>query len=481
MAEIPMGCAIGWLAEKAPRRPFITDPKTTVSRREFDLRTNRKARWFAGLGVRQDTMVTVGLPNGIGFYEACAAAWKLGATPQPLSSRLPFPEQQDILELADPALVVGDSFDWITDRPVVSSGQSPPAGLDDSPLPPRAAQHWKAPTSGGSTGRPKLIVAGTASVVDPSVPAGFEMPTDATQLVGGPLYHNGPFIYSMRGLLTGGHLVVMERFDPGAWLQLIRRHAVEWALLVPTQMGRIWRLGAKIREESDVSSLHTVLHLGAPCPPWLKRAWLDWLGPDRLFEMYAGTEGIAATWITGDEWLQRPGSVGRALYGQFSVRDDNGAMLPPGTIGEIWLRRPPGATPTFHYVGTKTRVLDGGWQSLGDLGWMDDDNYVYLSDRRADLILRGAANVYPAEVEAALSEHPAVLSCAVIGLEDEDLGQQVHAVIQAESDVSAAELRAHMETRLAAYKIPRTFEFTSEALRDAAGKVHRAALRRDRG
>ena len=474
MGTMSIGRALGWLADQAPDRPAVTDATRSLTRRELDRESNRLARAFAERGVGQDDLVTIGLPNGVDFYLACAAVWKLGATPQPVSARLPASELAGLVELADPSLLVGVEL---------PGRDSVPAGFDagdhdDASLPDRWAASWKAPTSGGSTGRPKLILSGTPAQVDPTVPAVPYMPRDGVQLVPGPLYHNGPFIYSMRGLLSGHSLVVMERFDAEGVLRLVERHRVTWMLLVPTMMQRIWRLPEPVRTSYDVSSVEQVLHLGAPCPPWLKRAWIDWLGPERVLEVYAGTESQGVTVIDGVEWLHRPGSVGRpALGSAFRILDEHGRDVPPGTVGEVFMMPAGGPGSTYSYRGAEPRSVDG-WESLGDLGSQDEDGYLYLADRSADLILSGGANVYPAEVEAALDEHPAVRSSAVVGLPDEDLGERVHAVVDvAEADVTEAELLAHVARRLVRYKVPRTIELVREPVRDEAGKVRRSALR----
>jgi len=314
--------------------------------------------------------------------------------------------------------------------------------------------------------------------VDPEVQAVPYMPRDAVQLVPGPLYHNGPFIYSMRGLLSGHSLVVMERFDAEGALRLVERHRVTWMLLVPTMMQRIWRLPEDVRTSYDVSSVERVLHLGAPCPEWLKRAWIDWLGPDRVLELYAGTESQGVTVIEGREWLERPGSVGRpALGSAFRILDEQGRDVPPGTVGEVFMMPAEGPGSTYSYRGAEPRSVDG-WESLGDLGWLDDDGYLYLADRSADLILSGGANVYPAEVEAVLDEHPDVRSSAVIGLPDDDLGERVHAVVDvSDAAVQPDDLLAFVAERLVRYKVPRTVELVREPVRDDAGKVRRSALR----
>ena len=225
--------------------------------------------------------------------------------------------------------------------------------------------------------------------------------------------------------------------------------------------------------------MKVVFHMAAPCPAWLKEAWVNWLGPERIFELYGATEQQSLTVISGVEWMQHRGSVGRPVTGEIKILDASGQPLPAGEVGEIWMRRSDGAEPTYRYVGAEAREL-GGWESVGDLGWMDSDGYVYISDRRSDLILSGGANIYPAEVEAALEEHPAVRTSAVIGLPDDDLGQRVHAIIQTAEPVTDQTLLDHLAKRLVQYKLPRSFEFVDEPLRDDAGKVHRSALREHR-
>ena len=229
-------------------------------------------------------------------------------------------------------------------------------------------------------------------------------------LVTGPLYHNGPFVTSQLALLRGNHLVIMERFDATAALALTERHRVGWMYAVPTMMHRIWRLPERARQRFDISSLRVVFHMAAPCPAWLKEAWIDWLGGERILELYGGTEAQAITFITGDEWLAHRGSVGRVILGEMVVLDGSGNELPPGEVGEIWMRRGLDDPPSYRYIGAQPKSRLGNWESLGDMGRKDTDGYVYLSDRDTDMILVVGANVYPAEVESALDEHPAVTS-----------------------------------------------------------------------
>lgn len=472
-----IGRAIGWLAERGPDRPSISHEGRTITRAELERRTNRLARAYAERGVGPDAMVTIALPNGIEFYEACVAAWKLGATPQPVSAKLPAVERRAILELAKPALIVGAPDDTGTGIPALPAGFAPDAALSDDPLDDRVAKHWKAPTSGGSTGRPKLIVAKQPGMADPAVGA-----ADDVQLVPGPLYHNAPFLFStMYGLFIGAHLVVLTRFDAEEALRLIEHHRVRFVVLVPTMMHRIWRLGDELRARYDVASLERILHLGAPCPAWLKEKWIEWLGPERVHELYAGTEAQVVTTITGTEWLMHRGSVGRPQGGgEIKILDEQGRELPPREVGEVFMRPKAGPGTTYEYIGAKAKNRDG-WESLGDMGWLDEEGYLYLADRHADMILSGGSNIYPAEVEAALDAHPGVRSSAVIGLPDEEMGNLVHAIVDiADHEIDEAALRAHLTERLAKYKLPRTFELVRQPLRDDAGKVRRSVLRAER-
>jgi bile acid-coenzyme A ligase len=481
MAGTPLGTALRALADADPDRPALTHDERSLSRRELDLRTNRLARAYAALGVERDTFVTIGLPNGIEFFEAMVAAWKLGATPQPVSAKLPRVEREAIVDLAKPSLVVGVA-DVAAGFASVPPGFAPDPGLSDAPLPPAIASSFKAPTSGGSTGRPKLIVAAQAAVLESIAPLAdlLRMKHDGAQLLTGPLYHNGPLSCAICAMLTGSHIVIMGRFDAERTLALVAKHRVAWLYLVPTMMQRIWRLPPEVRTRYDLSSLLAVMHMAAPCPPWLKREWIDWLGPERILELYGGTEAQSFSVIRGDEWLAHPGSVGRPVLGEMRVLNAEGKEPPPGEVGEVWMRRGADAPASYRYVGAKAKVREGGWESLGDLGHMDADGYLYLADRETDMILVGGANVYPAEIEAALDEHPAVGSSCVTGLPHEDLGNVPHAIVQLLAPASDSYFLAHLGERLAKYKLPRTIERVSEPLRSEAGKVRRSALRAER-
>jgi bile acid-coenzyme A ligase len=476
-APVPIGVRVGELARERGAATAVVCGDATRSWADLDRRSNRLARALLARGVALGDLVTIALPNGVEFVEACLACWKAGAVPQPVSAQLPALELEGIVALADPPLVLSRG-DVVTDRPTADVEELLRDVDDDSALPPVVSPSYKAPASGGSTGRPKLIVSGQAGVVEPFGVAVWRHAPGGVLVMPGPLYHNGPFSSAMAGLLDGSALVLQPRFDAEDVLRLVERHRATWLYLVPAMMSRIWRLPEQVRSAYDLSSLQVVWHLAAPCPPWLKQAWIDWVGPDTLMELYAGTESQAGTVISGREWLEHRGSVGRVLYGEMTVLGPDGEQLPPGAVGEVFLRRTPGLGPSYRYVGAEARRR-GDWESLGDIGWMDGDGYLYLADRRSDMILVGGANVYPAEVEAALDEHPMVASSAVIGLPDEDLGSVVHAIVQPAPEAGPLDLddlRRHLADRLVRYKQPRTFELVGEPLRDEAGKVRRSAL-----
>jgi bile acid-coenzyme A ligase len=379
--------------------------------------------------------VTISMPNGIEFVQAALAAWLLGGTPQPISHRLPAVEREAIIALAGPALVVAAAPAQAGGRAVLSGAEIARVAADLSA--PRfegaavVSPEWKVVTSGGSTGRPKLIVAAGPADAEAVGPFGELLcfQPDKATLVTGPMTHNAPFVVMIVGLLLGNHVVVMPRFDALSTLHLVERHGIDWLYLVPTMMLRIWRLPEEQRLAYDLSSLRIAFHVAAPCPRWLKERWIGWLGPQKVLELYAGTEAQALTIISGSEWLEHEGSVGKPVLGEIECRGPDGVALPPRVEGELWMRRGGADVPVpYRYLGATAKSAPDNWESLGDMGFLDEDGYVYITDRDTDMILVGGANVYPAEIEAALDEHPAVRSSCVIGLPNEDLGAVPHAL-----------------------------------------------------
>ena len=477
---ISLGAKLAQHAGFQGNAPAISCGAETLSYAELHRRTNRIAHGLASLGVKHGDLITLGLPNGVGFVEACYGIWKLGATPQPVSFRLPKGELEQIMELAATPIVIAD-FKHEIDRPLVTIADLAARSDDDSDLPDATAAISKAPTSGGSTGRPKLILAGQPGVTPRETPeiGGWRLKPDDIAVLPAPLYHNAGFGMMMSAIAMGCHLVVMPKFDPEATLAEIEKRRATWVYVVPTMMNRIWRLPDEVRERYDLSSLETLWHLAAPCPAFLKEAFIRWIGPEQGdgSSLRRDGEAQAVTIISGAEWLEHRGSVGKVTMGEMKAVGEDGRDLPPGEVGEIYMRQPEGAPPTYAYVGATAKVMEGGWESLGDIGWFDEDGYLYLADRRTDMILVGGSNVYPAEIEAALEEHPAVQSVAVIGLPDDDLGNRVHAIVQVKGAVTPDELKAHLADRLVSYKQPRSYELVDEPLRDDAGKVRRSALR----
>ncbi|NTY61324.1 AMP-binding protein [Mycolicibacterium sphagni] len=473
----PIGTRLSQLAAEAPDRPVVSADGRTITRAELESASNRLARAYAELGVKQGDYVTIAVPNSIEWVLATVAVWKLGAIPQPLSPRLPDAEFEGLLDLVPRALLVGRA----DPRGVVPSVDADFTGspdLSDAPLPEAVSPVWKSLASGGSTGRPKLIEAGG----DGRIPADLlamsmgNEPTD-TQLLPVPLSHNTGFTSAAIALLTGQHLVLMRRFDPEHFLRLVSDYRVNYLATVPTILQRLLPVYHANPDAYDLSSLRRLWHLAAPCPPNIKEAWIELLGPDAVWELYGGTELQALTFISGSEWLTHRGSVGRVVAGEMKVLDDDGNQCPPGVIGEIYMRPPVGSAPTYRYIGSTAKSRDG-WDSLGDLGWFDDEGYLYLADRRVDMFTVGGRNVYPAEIENALAEHPAVLSCLVVGVPHEDLGQVPHALVHIDgAAVGADEVAAFVAARLSDYKVPRTVEFVDTPLRDDAGKARRSAVR----
>ena len=467
-------------ADERPDEPALTViGGRKLTWRELVDDATRTARTLAELGTQTGDMVTIAFPNDASFVVTTLACWFLGAIPQPVSPKLPRRELEEIVALADSRVVAGVDEDRAPQgRAVLPPGHAPDPKIDASPLPDAVSPSWKAPTSGGSTGRPKLILAGTPSTIDPEIPALFTT-AGGTIVVPGPLYHNGPFVWAVEQLRTGGHVVLLRRFDPVETLRAVEQHSAETLYLVPTMMQRIWKLEPDVRDAFDLSSLTRIWHLAAPCPAWLKEEWIRWMGPDRIIELYAGTEAQSATIISGAEWLDHRGSVGRPVSGEMKIVRADGTDAAPGEPGEVFMRPPDGVT-TYRYVGDEATSMGDGWESLGDMGWMDEDGYLYLGDRKKDMVLSGGANIYPAEVEAAIDRHPHVVSCAVIGLPDEDLGQRLHAIVQGDGRLDLDDLRQHLEDEIVRYKIPRTFELVDEPVRDDAGKVRRSLLAAER-
>lgn len=478
----PMGMLLSTQAERAPDAPAFTFDGTTLSFSEMDRAANRMARALVAHGVLPGDFVIISMANRPAFVQATYALWKIGATPCPISHRLTPVEFSEVLALAEPRLVIGTQLTPTGQVPLFDVDQPLPAGLDDRPLPPVLTCPGKILASGGSTGRPKLIVDPRDSGWGPDKLSPFRPPF-STVLNAGPLYHTAPFAFAIVALAEGSHVVCMEKFEAEAWLRFAHEYRATVATMVPTMMSRIARLDPVITEAADLTAFRVIMHSSAPCPPDVKRWWLARVDPSVLWEVYGGTERLGATLINGVEWLERPGSVGRAVPGDtIVIGGPDGQALPPGEIGEILFRRASGVGNSYRYIGAETRIT-GDLDGMGDLGWLDPDGYLYIADRRSDMILVGGVNVYPAEVEAAIESVPGVLCAAVIGLPDPDLGNRIHVIVELAEGTAepapgtALQFLAPGLERLAPVKRPRSAEFTYARVRDDAGKVRRAALR----
>jgi bile acid-coenzyme A ligase len=313
-------------ARKGTGAAALTHDGCTVSWGELEASANRRARLFASAGVKVGDFVTIALPNGNEFYETTFAVWKLGAVPNPVPSKLPRAEFSAIIALVKPSLVVGGEEQAIFGYNRLPAGADA-SGFSSEPGNEPLAPSWKAMTSGGSTGRPKVIVDRSPATRDTEAFL-LQQQADEVVLNPGPLYHNAPFSVTHLSLIFGAHVVGMHRFDPLEALRLIAAYKVNWVSFVPTMMHRIWSLPAEKRTAFDVSSVRIVFHMASPMPPWLKQAWIDWLGPEKIWELYGGTERQGATIINGVEWLMHRGSVGR-IQGedQLKIFDEEGEEM----------------------------------------------------------------------------------------------------------------------------------------------------------
>jgi acyl-coenzyme A synthetase/AMP-(fatty) acid ligase len=344
--------------------------------------------------------------------------------------------------------------------------------------------------SSGTTGKPKGVVQplpeGNHDQMSPFTPVmlhRYKSHPGSTFLVSAPLYHAGPLAMAMAEQSLGAGVLVFEKFDAAGVLAAIEHHRPERAQFVPTMFVRMLKLPPEVRARYDVSSLKVAIHSAAPCPIDAKREMIAWWGPI-LEEIYGGTENAGATMISSEEWLRKPGSVGRAVGSVIHICDDQGNELPVGATGVIYFE----SAAKFRYLNDPEKSLSTrhpqhlDWATFGDIGRMDEDGYLFLSDRKAFMIIAGGVNIYPQEVEDALAMHPAVADVAVFGIPDSDMGEQVKAVVQPTEWAAAgpaleAELIRYCKSKLATLKCPRSIDFEPSLPRDATGKLLKKPLR----
>jgi bile acid-coenzyme A ligase len=463
--------------ERGDRRAVVFAPEhgpdVEISWQELDQRSTQVARVLRRHGVGVGDRLAIALRNSPEHLYAAFAGWKLGAVVVPVRWDLPEWEWSRLRDVLRPRVVV----DARTLTLVADSAEEATGALPDV-VPPSS----RGICSSGSTGTPKIIVIDRPGVVDPavvSITASIvesygAVPHPWTVLVPGPLYHTNSFSCTNH-LMAGDEIVLMERFTAERALDLIERYRVTGFTGATAILQRMLRVPGI--ERCDLSSLAWVQQGATVLPEWVARSWIDLVGPTRLFMSYGMSEGLGLCAIRGDEWLRRPGSVGRPWGGTLvRIVGEDGSTVQAGTVGEIYLKTPGGTV--YGYLGDVPPLpaTEDGFATAGDLGWADDDGYVYVADRRVDLIISGGANVFPAEVEAALSEHPAVDDVVVIGLADQEWGRRVHAVVQARGAVTADDVIAWARARLAPYKVPKSVELVATLPRTEAGKVNRGLL-----
>jgi bile acid-coenzyme A ligase len=333
--------------------------------------------------------------------------------------------------------------------------------------------------TGGSSGKPKVVVDALMRTIGrrprPARPSTLmNWRPGQRQMVVGPLSHTATLTFFVEGLSDGNTMIVQRSFDPAATLAAMADWRVEWLQLTPYHLRHL--AFAARRCGDGLSSVRGLLHLAAPCPGQLKRYWIERLGADRLFEMYGSTEGVGLTLVRGDEWLKRPGTVGRGFFTQIQVRDESGLPLPPGETGEVYMRSGRSARAVYLDARDRIRVTPDGFASVGDCGHLDGDGYLYLAPRQLRRIQVGGETVYPGEVESVLLDHPDVLDAAVLGISDERLGETLVALIVSAGHPDARQLRRYLRARMPPHKVPRTVTFVGRLPRGETGKLERARL-----
>jgi long-chain acyl-CoA synthetase len=499
----------GEIARRAPERPAVIMGATgeVVTFRQLDERSNRLAHLFRARGLERGATVAIVLENNARFLELAWAAQRSGLYYTAINWHLTAEEAAYIVRDCGADLVVSsrqlgplattltpDVVPGVRHRLMVGGTEAGWGSYEDAvaaqpaiPIGDECEGDFMLYSS-GTTGRPKgikrpLTFPPMGQGLPGAVPflRALGMDDGGVYLCPAPLYHAAPLAWSTGAQRLGATVVVMDRFDPAAALSLIERHRVTVAQFVPTMFVRMLKLPEAERRRYDLSSLKAAVHAAAPCPVEVKRQMIEWWGPI-VSEYYSATEGVGATFITATEWLAHPGSVGKPMIGVAHVLDDDGRELGPGEVGTIWFE---GGLP-FEYHNdpgqTASTRNDNGWATVGDVGYLDEDGYLYLTDRKTFMIISGGVNVYPQEVENLLVTHPKVMDVAVIGVPDDDLGEEVKAVVQpvdwedAGAELSQ-ELIEYCRAHLAAYKCPRSIDFERELPRLDTGKLYKRLLR----
>ncbi|HET9874313.1 MAG TPA: class I adenylate-forming enzyme family protein [Mycobacterium sp.] len=481
-AGVPFGTRLGDLAaQRAEDIAIVTvapdGSAQSLTFRELDARANQWGRALADAGAEADSPVALAIPNSEHLALAALGCWKIGAVPIPMRWDLPDWERSRVLAVIDPAVTVDEQTRWTL--------AAAAATQSETSLPEAVSSTVNGICSSGSTGTPKVILSlapsiWTAQLSTPFLAAWTPVAEPQTILVPGPMYHTNGFA-TLTSLLGGDRLVVLERFDAATVVDMIEKHRITNFTATPTMLARIAALPA-IRQR-DLSSVVWILQGAAVMPPTLLHTWFELLSPEQVVMAYGMTENLGLTALRGDEWLTHPGSVGRGFREtEIRILDPHGRPVGLGELGDVYLRAPMSAG--YRYLGAAPPLpcTPDGFRSAGDVGHLDADGYLYVADRRSDMIVTGGANVFPAEVECALADHESIADIVVIGLADPEWGHRVHAVVQrVDPMLTERQVIAYAKSRLAPYKVPKTVEFVDDIPRTAATKVNRSAMVEARG
>jgi fatty-acyl-CoA synthase len=479
---------------------------TVITFEDLEARANRLAHYFRDAGLAEGDVIAILMENNEHIHAVMWAARRSGLYYVPINTHLTAAEASYIVDNSAAKAIIGSAA---LRKIVENLEEHLPAGLpgllviaDDDltgwqRYPECVARQPDTPIdderegdllqySSGTTGRPKGIKRALQHVSPAEAPGmmsalvGYWMNPDSVYLSPAPLYHTAPSVWSMTVQAAGITTVVLEKFEPESCLDAIQRYRVTHGQFVPAMFTRMLKLPERVRNSYDLSSLQRVIHAAAPCPVEIKKQMIDWWGPI-VDEYYASSEAIGSTMISAEEWLAHPGSVGKPMLCEIHILDEDGKELPPGQPGGIYFN----GGFNFEYLNdaAKTAACRNreGWVTVGDLGYLDEDGYLFLTDRRHHMIISGGVNIYPQETENLLVTHPKVLDAAVFGIPDDEMGQSVKAVVQTvdpadATDELAEELLVWLRDRLSHYKCPRSISFEAQLPRSEAGKLFKGEL-----
>ncbi len=500
-------------ARKHPNRAALIDSAGALGWSAFDDRVNRLINGLRALDLGAGDLISIYAGNGRAYYELMAAASHAGIMFVPVNWHFTPEELAYVIANSESKLLIADAAFTANAAAAVARGETPTLrrcitiggradGFDDYESFIASAPNDEPPDqvlggpmfyTSGTTGRPKGVRSAARGAPPPidmldmmstGLSGLLSIPSDGVTLICGPVYHSAQWAFSYLPLIAGSTVVLQNRFDAAEILELIDRHQVTNVHLVPTQFHRLLALDDATKARFDGSSLKAVWHGAAPCPPDVKRRMIEWWG-DVVFEYYGSTEGSIVTTATAAEWRERPGTLGRPTpMVEVRIVADDGTTLPAGVSGQIYVRNRMGTDFEYHKEPNKTAQahLEPGVFTFGDIGYLDGDGYLFMSDRKIDMIISGGVNIYPAEIEAVLMTHPSVADAAVFGIPNDEFGEEVKGAVQLKPGLHASielehELIAHCRVHLAGYKAPRSIDFVEDFPRHETGKLYKRLLR----